>query len=74
MSQVTFVYYNEPVKMKCECCDRLSMVEIKMIVSKENKLVGDLDLCPCCGEVLMELTAKRKLEKEWSFLGGEGLG
>ena len=72
--QVSFAHFNEPKKKKCECCDRLSLVEVKMFVSKDCRLVGDLDLCANCGQLLMEVTAKSKVEKEWTFGGGESLG
>jgi hypothetical protein len=45
-----------------------------MFVSKDCRLVGDLDLCANCGQLLMEVTAKSKVEKEWTFGGGESLG
>jgi len=74
MAQVSFAYYSEPKKMRCECCDRSGFVEVKMFVSQDKRLVGDLDLCAACGELLREVTAKSKVEKEWSFGGGEILG
>jgi ribosomal protein S27E len=74
MVQVSFAQYNEPIKMRCECCDRLTMVEMKMFVAKAKRLVGDLDLCAGCGEVLIEVTGQKKVEQEWSFEGGDVLG
>lgn len=74
MVQVSFAQYSEPIKMKCECCDRTTMVEVKMFVTRDKRLVGDLDLCTLCGELLMEVTAQKNIEKEWSFAGGEILG
>ena len=74
MTEVSFTYFKDPKKKRCECCDRLSLVEVKMFVAKDHRLVGDLDLCANCGQLLMEVTAKSKVEKEWTFGGGESLG
>ena len=74
MTQVRFVQFSEPRKVKCECCDRGRVVEVKMFISQDGKLVGDLDLCADCAEILLEVAAKQTIDQQWDFGGGEEVG
>ncbi|WP_227762437.1 hypothetical protein [Zhaonella formicivorans] len=75
LSEVSFLTFSQPKKMKCECCDRSTFIEVKMFVAREGRLVGDLELCSSCAELLQQAVARENVVREWDFSsGGESLG
>lgn len=75
MPNVSFISFNQPKKVRCECCGRTTVVEVKMFVAEQGRLAGDLDLCTPCAQLLKQALAGEEVVQEWNFgAGGENLG
>lgn len=76
MSCIEVVNFHHERKKKCPSCDRNQIVGAKVMLIKEEELVGDLELCQICCQVLLEVISKKteKLVASWDFKPGEGGG
>ncbi|KKM09884.1 hypothetical protein SY88_17045 [Clostridiales bacterium PH28_bin88] len=79
--QISFIPFNNPRRQRCDCCDRTQPLEQKVFLLMGGELVGDLELCRPCAEVLAALMGKVSedggwtVEQEWRFgQGGENHG
>ncbi|MFZ7103563.1 MAG: hypothetical protein ACOWWO_13045 [Peptococcaceae bacterium] len=61
-------------KMKCNLCDRLEMVEQRLVIWHNNQVTGDLHLCKNCLVVMAKvIKGEEEIIEEWTP-GGEGNG
>ncbi|HHX50007.1 MAG TPA: hypothetical protein GX711_01035 [Clostridia bacterium] len=75
-AEISWLKFDAAKKRKCDCCDLIRPVELKALLSRQGLLIGDLDLCGPCGEVVHQLLSVREpdlVEKEWNFLEGRDL-
>ncbi|MDW7673440.1 MAG: hypothetical protein SCK28_02770 [Bacillota bacterium] len=72
MNQIKILPMAMPRKKRCPACDRSLAVEHKILLVRNKELLGDLELCPECSEVLGQVTGESKEEivAQWK-LGGD---
>lgn len=72
MAQIKVIPLAMPRKKRCPACDRFLPVEHKILLVREEELLGDMELCPECSGVILELVGKatEKIIAQWQ-LGGE---
>ena len=49
--------YAAPRRRRCDCCDRTVLVEGRVLLMLQPRVIGDFNLCPSCQEVFLAAAA-----------------
>ncbi|MFZ5942908.1 MAG: hypothetical protein ACOYVD_02275 [Bacillota bacterium] len=72
MNKIDIQPYQAAKKYKCNLCDRLEIVEKRMVIWHRKQVVGDLLLCNSCLQIIQEIiSGEEQVIKEFDLSGGD---